>query len=482
MQILINLFRVKLIATFVGATGMGEFALFNSTLNTVNFLVGLGLSYSATRLISQNQDNADKSINRIYKIVTYWLIIPSLVGTFFMILFSRYLSNFYFHNYSKTISIALLSITISFTAYAGRNNMFLQGMGKFKDLALSSLFGAIFGLVVSIPLFYFFKINAVVPSIILSSLITFFCSKYFFSRSIKISNVSMKFNEIYFEGKEMVILGLVMMVASLFGSLVTNLVNIYITHYGSIFDLGLYNAGYNISIQYVALIFTAMSTEFFPRLSSVSYDNEKVTIMVNQQTEIALLILLPILSIMVITAPLIIKFVLSNDFKLVVPFIRVISFSLIFQALAYTISNIPIVKGEKKIFFIFNSLIPGISATLLLIIGYKYFGLLGIAVGIVLVNFIHFICMYLVCRRKYKFKVSKNVFNYSLITFAVLSLTTMAVFYLEALNYYLTIFSLISFAILFSLHHLNKLLELNEIWRKLINKKIFVYDIWKRKS
>lgn len=292
----------------------------------------------------------------------------------------------------------------------------------------------------------------------------------------------MQFTEIYFEGKEMVILGLVMTAASLFGSLVTNLVNIYITRYGSIFDLGLYNAGYNISVQYVALIFTAMSTEFFPRLSSVSNDNEKVSIMVNQQTEIALLILLPILSIMVVTAPLLIKFVLSNDFKLVVPFIRIISFSLIFQALAYTISNIPIVKGEKKIFFIFNSLIPGISATLFLIVGYKYFGLLGIAVGIVFVNFIHFICMYLVCRKKYKYMVSKNVFNYTIITFAVLSFTTMSVFYLESLNYYLTIFSLITFAILFSLHHLNKLLELSEIWKKLINKKIFTYDIWKRKS
>ena len=164
---------------------MGEFALFNSTLNTLNFIVGLGLSYSATRVISQNQDYDAKYINKIYKIVTYWLIIPSMVGTFFMILFSSYLSNFYFHNYSKTISIALLSITISFTAYAGRNNMFLQGMGKFKDLAFSSLFGSILGLIISIPLFYFFKINAVVPSIILSSLTTFICSKYFFLDLLK---------------------------------------------------------------------------------------------------------------------------------------------------------------------------------------------------------------------------------------------------------------------------------------------------------
>ena len=468
LQIFINLVRVKLIAIFVGVSGMGEFALFNSTLNTINFIVGLGLSYSATRLISQNKDFAVDTINKIYKIVSYWLILPSIVGTIFLILFSRYLSTFYFHNNSKAISIALLSATVSFTAYAGRNNIFLQGMGKYKDLALSSLVGSILGLLISIPLFYFLKLNAVVPSIIFSSALAYFCSKYYFSKSIEISKYSIKIIDVYNEGKDMVFLGLVMMAASLFGSLVTNLVNIYITHNGSLTDLGLYNAGYNISIQYVALIFTAMSTEFFPRLSSVSHDEIKVSDMVNQQTEIALLILLPILTIMVISSPLIIKFVLSNDFKLVIPFIRIISFSLIFQALAYTISNIPIAKGEKQTFFIYNSILPGISAVMLLILGYKYFGLLGIAIGIVGVNFLHFICMFIVCNHKYNFKMSSNVKLFSIITFVILIMTNVALLNFQSFKLYLTISLLLIFSIFFSLFHLNKLLELNELWKKYI--------------
>jgi O-antigen/teichoic acid export membrane protein len=459
-----------LIALFVGVVGMGEFALFNSTLNTLNFLVGLGLSYSATKEIAQNHTLGNNYLSKLFKIVTYWLLIPSILGTVCMILFSRYLSSFYFHSYSKSISISLLSISIIFTAYAGRNNMFLQGMGKFKELALSSLLGSVFGLFFSIPLFYYLKIEAVVPSIILSSIVAFFSSKFFFSRSIHILNIYISLKDIYFEGKGMVVLGMVMMAASLLGSLVTNVINLYITNYGTLSDLGLYNAGYNISIQYVALIFSAMTTEFFPRLSSVAFDNNKVSKMVNQQTEIAILILLPILSIMVFSAPLIIKFILSNDFKPVIPFIRVISFSLIFQALAYTISNIPIVKGDKKIFFVFNSFVPGVSAVIFLIFGYRFFGLLGVAFGIVFVNLLHFAIMYIVCYRRYKFVLSKNVLNFSAVTFLILILTNVSVYYLQSLQFYFALVVLILIALFYSIKNLNKLLELNEIWANLLLK------------
>jgi O-antigen/teichoic acid export membrane protein len=69
-----------LIALFVGVVGMGEFALFNSTLNTLNFLVGLGLSYSATKEIAQNHTLGNNYLSKLFKIVTYWLLIPSILG------------------------------------------------------------------------------------------------------------------------------------------------------------------------------------------------------------------------------------------------------------------------------------------------------------------------------------------------------------------------------------------------------------------
>ena len=74
----------------------------------------------------------------------------------------------------------------------------------------------------------------------------------------------------------MIKLGLVMVLASIVGSIVKNFINIFIINFGSISDLGFYNAGHTIALSYVGMIFTAMSYEYFPRLSRISEDNKKV--------------------------------------------------------------------------------------------------------------------------------------------------------------------------------------------------------------
>ena len=105
----------------------------------------------------------------------------------------------------------------------------------------------------------------------------------------------------------MIKLGLVMVLASIVGAIVKNFINIFIINFGSISDLGFYNAGQTIALSYVGMIFTAMSYEYFPRLSRISEDNKKVRIAVNQQSEIIFLTLLPILVVLVCLTELIIN-------------------------------------------------------------------------------------------------------------------------------------------------------------------------------
>jgi PST family polysaccharide transporter len=41
-------------------------------------------------------------------------------------------------------------------------------------------------------------------------------------------------------------------------------------------EVGFYTAGFTLLNSYVGIIFTVMSTDYFPRLSSISDDNVKV--------------------------------------------------------------------------------------------------------------------------------------------------------------------------------------------------------------
>ena len=48
---------------------------------------------------------------------------------------------------------------------------------------------------------------------------------------------------------------------------------------------------------YLGMIFNAMGTDYYPRLSAVSNDSKQASEIINQQAEITILILAPLLSV-----------------------------------------------------------------------------------------------------------------------------------------------------------------------------------------
>lgn len=86
-------------------------------------------------------------------------------------------------------------------------------------------------------------------------------------------------------------------------TLVQFVVKTFIARTGSIADVGLYQAGWALNGTYLGLVFTAMAKDYYPRLSQAATDNRVVRTMMNQQTEIALLVLAPLVIVMIVFMP-----------------------------------------------------------------------------------------------------------------------------------------------------------------------------------
>jgi O-antigen/teichoic acid export membrane protein len=76
---------------------------------------------------------------------------------------------------------------------------------------------------------------------------------------------------------------------------VSYITRIYIGREGGIGEVGLYNTGFAIIGTYVGLVFSAMGKDYYPRLSGVAHNNQLAKITINQQAELAILIIAPIL-------------------------------------------------------------------------------------------------------------------------------------------------------------------------------------------
>ena len=98
------------------------------------------------------------------------------------------------------------------------------------------------------------------------------------------------------KGSGMLRLGVAFTLAGVVGSGAEMFIRSFLNVTNSLDVVGLYNAGYMITITYAGLVFAAMESDYFPRLSAVNQDIEATNLMVNKQTEVSILMMAPLLT------------------------------------------------------------------------------------------------------------------------------------------------------------------------------------------
>ena len=463
IQILVNIIRGKFVAILIGATGMGISGLFMSSVNMINMFSALGLNFSAVREISIAQESGDDyNRNRTVSIFLRWLLFSSLLGAIITIIFASELSKYTFGNTEYTWHFIFLSIFVFFTILNGGNIAILRGTRRIKDMGKATLIGAFIGILSALPLYYFFNINGIVPAFIIGALSNYLIG-YYFVRKIKIKKIAISISDSIKGGIDMAKLGITLMVAGVLGTIALFAINAYLSNFGSISDVGLYQAGISITNRYIGLVLTAMSMDFFPRLSAISSDNIKVRKLVNQQASITILAAGPLLTIMILTAPLLIRVLLTAEFSILSPFIRWTSIAMVIKAAATAVGYISFAKGDKKVFLFFE----GVGGNLLTltgsIIGYAIGGLIGMAIFIVLIEGVYLTAISIVTYKRYNFYFSIEFIKlFGVLLFIAIGVFIILFFY-ENIYGYLIASALTIFSLMFSLKELNKRIGIKEI-------------------
>jgi O-antigen/teichoic acid export membrane protein len=225
---------------------MGLNGLLISGLNLIKTASSLGIEQSAVRDISEAHASDDvQRINRTFSVFRKWIWITATFGVVLTITLSPLLSRFSFKSGEHTWSFVILSSTFIFGALAGGIYTLLRGTRKIKSLAQANIAGSVIGLVVALPIFYFYGIKGVVPAIVLTSLSGYLVSLYF-SRKISFQKVALSYRETIKEGGGMVKLGISLSLSALMGTGVSYVLYAFITRSGSLIDVGLYSAGMTI--------------------------------------------------------------------------------------------------------------------------------------------------------------------------------------------------------------------------------------------
>lgn len=464
-QILIGIIKQKFVAVLLGTAGMGTQGLYHSAILMVQSFTSMGLAQSAVRDVSEAHGAGDMHrIGRTVAIVRRLVWITGILGMMATIIFAPLLSKVSFGDYKYIIPFIILSVILLLDQICVGQKVVLQGMRRLKDLAKASAIGVTVGLIVSVPLFYFLALDGIVPALIVTS-VTALLVSWYYSRKVDIEKVTVTTKEAIRGGGVMLKLGIAMSFNAILGTVLAFVLRAFIRETGGIEEVGLFTAGFAIMNTYVGMVFNAMSTDYYPRLSTVNKDNERCKEIINQQGEIAVLILAPIIISCIILMPFIIRIIYSEAFLAANDYISWAILGLMFKAASFVISYVFLAKAESKLFIV-NETITKAYLILLELVGYYYFGLVGLGVAFLLTYFIYSIQVYVIAKKRYRFGFTKSfmkVFGVNFIivlaSFILIHVWNSTWVYIPLLLSFITCFS-------FSIKELNKRMNLTEVLKR----------------
>lgn len=464
-QIIIQIIRSKFVAVLLGPAGMGISGLLISTTSIIAALTEFGLGSSTVRNIAEaNGAGSETRISTTIIVLRRLVWITGLLGAIVTLVLSSWLSQLTFGNYNYTLAFVWLSITLLFMQLTNGQMVLLQGMRKLQYLAKANLYGSSLGLIITIPFYYLWGIDGIVPVLIITSVISLFFST-FFSKKINIPKTYVSSVRTIVEGKKMLSMGFMISLSGLITSASSYLIRIYISHHGAVDDVGLYNAGFAVIGTYVGMIFTAMGTDYYPRLAEVSNDNLLSRNIMNQQAEIALLILGPVLMVFLVFINWVIILLYSSKFLAINTMIYWAALGMFFKAASWSVGFIFLAKGESRIFF-YSELVSNIYLLLLNLLGYYLWGLNGLGVSFFIGYFFVFCQVYIISKIKYEFCFNASFVKIFCILFSLAIFTFLSVFLLSKIYSYIVGIVLICFSAWYSYRELDKRLDFKSIIKK----------------
>ena len=441
-QIIIGIIRTKFIAVLLGPAGMGLAGLLQAGTGMIAGLTNFGLSSSAIKNISAAQAEGDEEkVGRVIAVFRRLVWVTGLLGLVITLCLSSFLSQISFGNNDYTWAFAILSVTLLVDQISSGQGVLLRAMRQINLMVKSSILGSVIGLITTIPLYYFYGSDGIVPALIITAFTSFFLTWYFASK-IYFKKVDINIKDIKIEGKEMLIMGFMISLSGIITQVFSYFVRIFISNYGSLDDVGLYSAGFAIVNNYVGMIFTAMATDYYPKLSGVAHDVKKMNKTINQQAEIAILILSPIILVFIVFIKWVIYILYSDKFLSINYMILFAASGMLFKALSWSIAFVFLAKSAGKLFF-WNELITNIYMLVLNLVGYYWYGLTGLGVSFLLTYILYAFQVYLVSKSLFKFRIDSELLKMFFVNLGFTVLCLLTVFLIKSIYFIYSIGSIL---------------------------------------
>lgn len=461
-NILIKVIYNKIAALILGPSGIGLIGLFQNTTNMLKTGCGLGIPQSAVKDIAEaHKERQKEKIGRIIKVTDKVVNITSALGVMLTAVLSPFLSKWTIGNYEYTYSYLLLSLSTGLLILSEGKLAILKGLRRLRDLAKANMIGSVAGLFIGIPFYYFLGENGIVPSLILFSLASYLVVKLYINKTnYSLPKISLK--NIISDSKEMVKMGIALMIVSFATLLFNVIISFYISSRTGLAEVGIYNAGVTIISSYFGIVITAMTTDYYPRISAINKNNDALQTELNRQSEVGLILVFPLVVIFIFFSSLFIKILYDSSFESSNQYTNYALIGTIIIIVSNSMGMILLAKQATKV-FLCSTFFQRILLLGVYIILYNYWGLLGLGIAYIITGIVHIGTMHFILKKKYNILLNSKVKKLLciILSFSLLMIVCRSIEN-TTLKYFMGTIGIVS-SILFSLRYCKKELNIDII-------------------
>lgn len=407
LNILIGLIRNKLVAVLLGPLGMGIVALYTSTINFIVNTSNLGIHASAVKELSQAFETGDTGLlNHKIHVLRHWTCITSLLGMMAFACLSPLLSRWTFATYDYTIQFICLAPVVALTIIALGETAILKATRLLRQLAIVSVCGAVGVLAVSVPIYWIYGCEGIVASLVLMAVVQALTVTAYSLRRYPLSFAISR--ACVHEGRAFLGLGIAFVVSGIMGSGVEMAIRAYLSNASDIATVGLYNAVYAMVFTYAGIVFTAMDTDYFPRLSGISSNGSELNDAVNRQIGATMAIVSPLAVLFILCMPVLLPLLYSGKFAAALPMLQVAALSMYCRGVYLPIEYVALSRGDSKTFIVVE-VFSGVLLVSFVVLGFATLGLKGMGIGITAAYFVEMFFAWAVCRMRYGYRMSGTI-------------------------------------------------------------------------
>lgn len=353
VNILIGLLRLKVVAVLLGPAGLGLIGLLHNLMVSASTVAALGFGTVGTRQIAEAAGRQDQAGVDTARRALFWGTLGLAVAGGAMLWALRdLLADKVFADPDLSPLIGWLALGVALTVASGSQSALLTGMRRVGDIARVQVYSAVLATLLGLNAIWLLGEAGLLLFILAAPFASLVIGHLYTTKLPKVQPTPMKLTALVGQWKVMAQLGSAFMVAGLVLMLGQLAVRTLVQRELGPESLGHFQAAWVLSMTYLGFVLGAMGTDYYPRLTASIHDHATANRLVNEQTEVTLLLAGPVLLGMLALLPWVISVLYSEEFAPAADILRWQILGDVLKVISWPLGFIILAAGAGRTFML----------------------------------------------------------------------------------------------------------------------------------